>query len=98
MLIYMSMCVSGWANVQGQINRPRARIGRAIGWQRKYTWRIADNMYNVCDQAIAGKQKNTLKNRDIIYISKEPPKEKSTEKQHSGRCMMDRNIEVKKDR
>ena len=62
------MCVSGWANVQGQINRPRARIGRAIGWQRKYTWRIADNMYNVCDQAIAGKQKNTLKNRDIIYI------------------------------
>ena len=51
------MCVSGWANVQGQINRPRARIGRAIGWQRKYTWRMADNMYNVCDQAIAGKQK-----------------------------------------
>ena len=74
------MCVSGWANVQGQINRPRARIGRAIGWQRKYTWRMADNMYNVCDQAIAGKQKNTLKNRDIIYIYPKSHRKKNQQK------------------
>ena len=55
------MCVSGWANVQGQINRLRARIGKAIGRQRKYTWRVADNIYNACDQEIAGKQKTHLR-------------------------------------